>query len=99
MPVFILFVFTPINQYPIDKDKVLLTESKVHMIFSFFLFLILSPFPPSYTVLKQGSKVPLSAPTQNRWTVDSGQKIGQWTKNSGQKIEQWTVRKKSDTGK
>ena len=53
---------------------------------------------------------PPPAPAQNRWTVDSGQKIGHWpvdkkldssgqkighwTVDSGQKIEQWTVRKK-----
>ena len=54
----------------------------------------------------QGPRVPPPAPAQNRWTVDSGQKIG--TVASGQKIghwtvdkklNRWTVRKKSDTGK
>ena len=48
LPVFILFVFTPINQYPIDKDKVLLTESKWFLVF----FNFLSPFSPPCTVLK-----------------------------------------------
>ena len=56
---------------------------------------ILGHFSKNFSKKVQGCRVPPPpAPAQNRWTVDSGQKIGQRTVDSGQKI----VEKKLNNG-